>query len=189
MKTLRGLTPDLLKQDVAIASARPGQQSIEGQGDWANGEAVFVGDNPPDAAVINYYQRERHLFGKMKLEVLDSSGRVVDELPASKRPGLNRVMWTMRAKPPRVPPAAQIAAAGIRGPRLVPGDYTVRLTKAGKVYDTKLAVGLYCPADFSAAYREAEFEAAMRVVALFGDESALMSRIIGLRQALAQTGA
>jgi hypothetical protein len=29
----------------------------------------------------------------------------------------------------------------------------------------------------------------MRVVALFGDETALMSRIIGLRQALAQTGA
>ena len=29
----------------------------------------------------------------------------------------------------------------------------------------------------------------MRVVGLFGDETALMGRIIGLRQALAQTGA
>ena len=185
---LRALTPDLLKQDVAFVSARPVQQRIEGQGGWANGEAVFVGDNPPDAAVINYYQRERHLFGKMKLEILDSSGRVVDELPASKRPGLNRVMWTMRAKPPRVPPAAQIATAGIRGPRLVPGDYTVRLTKAGKVYDTKLTVGLDRRAKFSTADRKAQFDAAMRVVALFGDETALMDRIIGLRQALAQTG-
>src|SRR5207245_5051677 len=36
---------------------------------------------------------------------------------------------------------------------------------------------------------KAQFDAAMRVVALFGDESALMDRIIGLRQALAQTGA
>ena len=186
---LRALTPDLLKQDVAFVSARPVQQRIEGQGGWANGDAVFVGENPPDAAVINYYQRERHLFGKMKLEILDSSGRVVDELPASKRPGLNRVMWTMRAKPPRVPPAAQIAAAGIRGPRLVPGDYTVRLTKAGKVYDTKLTVGLDRRAKFSSADRKAQFDAAMRVYALFGDETALMDRIIGLRQALAQTGA
>ena len=186
---LRALTPDLLKQDVAFVSARPVQQRIEGQGGWANGEAVFVGDNPPDAAVINYYQRQRHLFGKMKLEVLDSSGRVVDELPASKRPGLNRVMWTMRAKPPRVPPAAQVAASAIRGPRLVPGDYTVRLTKAGKVYDTKLTVGLDRRAKFSTADRKAQFDAAMRVHALFGDESALMDRIIGLRQALAQTGA
>ena len=139
--------------------------------------------------MINYYQRERHLFGKMKLEVLDSSGRVVDELPASKRPGLNRVMWTMRAKPPHVPPAAQIAIAGIRGPSLVPGDYTVRLTKAGKVYDTKLTVGLDRRAKFSPADRKAQFDAAMRVVELFGNETALMDRIIGLRQALAQTGA
>jgi hypothetical protein len=186
---LRALTSDLLKQDVAFVSARPVQQRIEGQGGWPNGDAVFVGENPPDAAVINYYQRERHLFGKMKLEILDSSGRVVDQLPASKRPGLNRVIWTMRAKPPRVPPAAQIANAGIRGPRLVPGDYTVRLTKAGKVYDTKLTVGLDRRAKFSTADRKAQFDSAMRVVALFGDESALMDRIIGLRQALAQTAA
>ncbi len=96
MTPLRALTPDLLKQDVAFVSARPVQQRIEGQGGWANGDAVFVGDNPPDAAVINYYQRERHLFGKMKLEVLDASGRLIDELPASKRPGLNRVTWTMQ---------------------------------------------------------------------------------------------
>jgi len=120
---------------------------------------------------------------------LDSSGRVVDQLPASKRPGLNRVMWTMRAKPPRVPPAAQVAASSILGPRLVPGDYTVRLTKAGKVYDTKVTVGLDHRAKFNSADRKAQFDAAMRVVALFGDESALMGRIIGLRQALAQTGA
>src|SRR6266550_2273186 len=147
---LRALTPDLLKQDVAFVSARAVQQRIEGAGGWANGDAVFVGDNPPDAAVINYYQRERHLFGKLKLEVLDSSGRVIDELPASKRPGLIRVTWTMRAKPPRVPPAAQIAFAGTRGPRLVPGVYTVRLTKAGKVSETKLTVGLDRRAKFSA---------------------------------------
>src|SRR5881398_877435 len=184
---LRALTPDLLKQDVAFVSARPVQQRIEGSGGWAKGDAVFVGDNPPDAAVINYYQRERHLFGKMKLEVVDASGRVIDELPASKRPGLNRVTWTMRAKPPRVPPAAQIAAGGIRGPRLVPGVYTVRLTKAGKVSETKLTVGLYRRAKFTEADRKLQFDAAMKVDALFGDESALMDRIIGLRQTVAQT--
>src|SRR6184192_4351773 len=185
---LRALTPDLLKQDVAFVSARPVQQRIEGSGGWANGDAVFVGDNPPDAAVINYYQRERHLFGKKKLEVLDASGRVIDELPASKRPGLNRVTWPMRVKPPRVPPAAQIAFAGVRGPRLVPGVYTVRLTKAGKVSETKLMVGLDHRAKFSAADRKAQFDAAMKVHALFDEESALMDRIVSLRRALSQSG-
>jgi len=185
---LRALTPDLLKQEVAFVSARPVQQRIEGSGGWANGDAVFIGDNPPDAAVINYYQRERHLFGKLKLEVLDSSGRVIDELPASKRPGLNRVTWPMRVKPPRVPPAAQIAFAGVRGPRLVPGVYTVRLTKAGKVSETKLTIDLDRRANFSAADRKAQFDAAMNVHTLFDEESALMDRIVSLRKALASSG-
>src|SRR5213082_660301 len=185
---LRALTPDLLKQEVAFVSARPVQQRIEGSGGWANGDAVFIGQNPPDAAVINYYQRERHLFGKLKLEVLDSSGRVIDELPASKRPGLNRVTWPMRVKPPRVPPAAQIAFAGVRGPRLVPGVYTVRLTKAGKVSETKLTIDLDRRANFSAADRKAQFDAAMNVHTLFDEESALMDRIVSLRKALASSG-
>jgi len=189
MTPLRALTPDIVTQDVAFVSARPVQQRIEGTGGWAPGDAAFIGDNPPDAAVINYYQRERHLFGRLKLEVLDASGRVIDELPASRRPGLNRVTWSMRAKPPRVPPAAQIAQAGTRGPRLVPGVYTVRLTKAGKVSETKLTVGLDRRAKFAEADRKAQFDAAMKVHALFGEESALMDRILSLRKALAQSGA
>jgi hypothetical protein len=64
----------------------------------------------------------------------------------------------------------------------------VRLTKAGKVYDTKLKVGADRRAKFSAADRKAQFDAAMRVHGLFGDESALMDRIIGLRRALSDTG-
>jgi len=186
---LRALTTELLSQEVAFVSARPVQQRIEGTGGWANGDAAFVGDNPPDAAVITYYQRSRHLFGKLKLEVLDASGRVIDELPASKRPGLNRVIWSMREKPPRVPPAAQIAGGGTVGPRLVPGAYTVRMTRAGKVSETKLTVVLDRRAKFAEADRKQQFDAAMKVHALFGEESALMDRILFLRAALAKSGA
>jgi photosystem II stability/assembly factor-like uncharacterized protein len=189
MTPWRALTPDLISQEVGFVSARPAQQRIEGNGGWANGDAMFVGDNPPDAAVITYYQRERHLFGKLKIEVLDETGRVVDEVPASKRPGLNRVMWSMRERPPRVPPAAQIAVAGIRGPRLIPGEYTVRLTKAGKSYETKLTVGLDRRAKFTEADRKAQYDAAMKVRALFDDESALMDRILFLRSEVVKSAA
>ena len=120
--------------------------------------------------------------------MLDSSGQVVDELPASKRPGLNRVTWSMRAKPPRVPPAAQVAFNGVRGPRLVPGVYTIRLTKNGKTTETKLTIGLDRRAKFGEADRKAQFDAAMKVRALFDEESALMDRIVALRGALAKIG-
>ncbi len=186
---LRALTPEVLQQEVAFVQAKPQTQRIIGAGGWANGDAVFVGDNPPDAAVISYYQRSRHLFGKLKIEVLDPSGRVVDELPASKRPGLNRVMWNMREKPPRVPPAVQVAFAGIRGPRVLPGTYTIRLTKNDKVYETKLNIGLDRRATFTAADRKAQYDAAMRVHALFGEESALMDKIMPLRMAIAKATA
>jgi photosystem II stability/assembly factor-like uncharacterized protein len=185
---LRALTPDLLTKEVDFVSARPVQQRIEASGGWANGDAAFVGDNPPDAAVITYYQRSRHLYGKLKLEILDSAGRVIDELPASKRPGLNRVIWSMREKPPRVPPAAQIAFNGARGPRLLPGQYTVRLTKEGKVSETKLTVGLDRRAKFTETDRKAQYDAAMRVHGLFGEESALMERIMSLRGEVAKRG-
>jgi photosystem II stability/assembly factor-like uncharacterized protein len=185
---LRSLTADLLGQEALFVSSRPVQQRIDANGGWASGSATFIGDNPPDAAVITYYQRSRHLFGKMKLEVLDSTGRVVDQLPASKRPGLNRVIWSMREKPPRVPPAAQIANAGIRGPRALPGAYTVRMTKGGKTSETKLTVGLDRRVKFNEADRKAQYEAAMKVHALFGDESALMDRIVALRTSLAKSG-
>jgi photosystem II stability/assembly factor-like uncharacterized protein len=184
----RALTPELLPQEAAFVSARPVQQRIQGNGGWANGDAVFVGDNPPDAAVITYYQRSRHLFGKLKLEVIDGSGHVIDELPASKRSGLNRVTWNMQVKPPRVPPAAQVAFNGIRGPRVLPGVYTIRLTKNGKATETKLTIGLDRRAKFTEADRKAQFDAAMKVHALFGDESALMDRIIFLRAGLAKAG-
>src|SRR4051812_29195171 len=183
----RSLTSATLNQEAVFVSARPVQQRIEANGGWANGAAAFVGDNPPDAAVITYYQRSRHLFGKLKIEVLDSTGRVVDTLPASKRPGLNRVIWGMREKPPRVPPAVQLAGAGLQGPRLLPGTYTVRMTKAGKISETKLVGGLDRRVKFTEADRKAQFDAAMKVHALFGDESALMDRILFLRGALAKS--
>jgi photosystem II stability/assembly factor-like uncharacterized protein len=186
---LRSLTADLLVQESAFISARQVQQRIQGSGGWANGDAVFVGDNAPDGAVITYYQKSRHLFGKLKIEVLDATGRVLDELPASKRAGINRVTWNMSEKPPRVPPAAQIAFAGIRGPRVLPGIYTVRMTKAGKVSETKLTIGLDRRAKFSEADRKAQFDAAMKVHALFGDESALMDRILALRANLSKMAA
>ena len=143
---LRALTPELLtKKPPSLPRNRCSSNGSRGRR-LARGRArLYVGDNPPDAAVITYYQRSRHLFGKLKIEVLDASGRVVDKLPASKRPGLNRVNWSMHEKPPRVPPAAQIAGAGIRGPRVLPGTYTVRMTKNGKVLETKLTVGLDRP--------------------------------------------
>ncbi|HEX4647296.1 MAG TPA: hypothetical protein VH111_00575 [Steroidobacteraceae bacterium] len=183
---LRHLSPELASQDAAFVSARPVQQRIEAGGGWANGAAAFVGDNPKDGAVITYYQRTRHLFGKLKIEVLDESGAVIDELPASSRRGLSRVVWTMHRSPPHVPPAVQLAFAGTQGPRVPPGAYTVRMVRGDQTYETHLDIGLDRRVQWTLADRRGQYDAAMRVYTLFNDESALFGRIAALRTQVAE---
>jgi hypothetical protein len=127
------------------------------------------------------------LFGKLKIEILDAKGNVVDQLPGSTRRGLNRVVWTMHIKPPHVPPAVQLAQAGTQGPRALPGTYTVRLEKNGKTYETQLTVGLDRRVKWSLADRQAQFDAAMKVAELFNDESVLFEQIAALREQVAET--
>jgi len=89
---------------------------------------------------IAYYLKKRHIFGDMKLEVLDSTKRIVGTLPTSKRRGLSRITWGMRLPAPTVPAAASVAGGATVGPRVLPGTYTVRMTKDDKVYSTPLVV-------------------------------------------------
>jgi photosystem II stability/assembly factor-like uncharacterized protein len=183
---VRALSPEVLASDVTLIRSEPVQQRIRGSGGWPEGDATYVGQNPVDGAVITYYQKARHVLGRMKLEIIDPNGKVIDELPTSKRKGLNRVVWSMRTKPPQVPPAASLAFASTQGQRVIPGNYTVRLTKAGKVTEMPLVVGLDKRAKFTTADRQAQYDAAERVKGLFMRMSTLTA---GLNAVKAQAQA
>jgi hypothetical protein len=118
----------------------------------------------------------------MKLEILDSTGKVVDEIPTSKRRGLNRVSWSMLTKPPVVPPAASLAGSSTQGERVLPGNYTVRLTSAGQVSTAPLTITLDKRATFTLADRQAQYAAAERVKAMFLRMSKVVGQINGLRE-------
>jgi hypothetical protein len=92
----------------------------------------------------------------------------------------------MRTPPPRVPPAVQLAFSGTQGVPVLPGTYTVRMTKGGEVYETKVPVELDRRATYTVADRKLQYDAAMRVRALFGEESALMDRIQAVRGPLGE---
>jgi photosystem II stability/assembly factor-like uncharacterized protein len=178
---LRALDAKALDSEAAFLATRPVQQRINAFGGWVEGDASFSGPNPAAGAEITYYQKSRHLYGKLKIDILDDKGTVLDTIPASVRRGINRVTWSMRMKPPRVPPAAQIAFNSTQGPRVPPGTYTVRMTKGKEVYETKIDVGLDRRVTFTAADRRAQYDAAMRVRALFGEMSTLVDQINAVR--------
>ena len=181
---LRTLTPETLAKEAEFVQGRPVVQRIPGSGGWVSGDATFEGANPPDQAVILFYQKKRHIFGDMKIEVFDAENKLVSTIPSSKRRGLNRVVWSMRLKGPRVPPAATAAFNAAVGPRVLPGTYTVKLTKDKNVYTKSLQIVSDPRSTHTAKDRKAQFDLAMKLYYLLGDMTFATERINGVRLAL-----
>jgi hypothetical protein len=121
------------------------------------GNKPFVGPNPPYGALITYYLKER---GAARVEILDAAGKVVRDLgPVAQDAGINRTVWDLRYQGPHMRRTAVVTrdAAGdvggdaaadagfgfpARGPQVLPGKYTVRLTAGGKTLSRELEVKL-----------------------------------------------
>ena len=178
---LRVLTPDLMSKEAAFIGTRPAVQYLNANGGWAEGDETFSGPSRNTDAFINYYQRSRHIFGDLKIEIFDQDGKLVDTVASSKHRGLSRATWSMRLKPPTVPPAAQALFAAAQGPRVVPGTYTVKMTKGDHVYATPLQIVLDPRANYTVKDRKQQFETIMKVYNLMGHMSYGVSAIEGVR--------
>src|SRR5437879_6863138 len=104
----------------------------------------------------------------MKLEIFDSQGKPVDTLPPNSRRGISRVEWPMRLKAPHVPPAATAAFEAAQGPRVMPGTYTVKMTRGKETYNTQLVLEMAPRANFTLEDRKMQFDATMRTHRLLG---------------------
>jgi hypothetical protein len=181
---LRALTKEALAKDILFLNDQPLTQKLSAGGGWVNGDATFVGPNEPNEAVITYYQKKRHIFGDMNLEVVGPDGKSLGTIPSSKRRGLNRVNWSMRVKAPQVPPAASAAFGAAVGPRVVPGTYTVRMMKDRNVYETKLDIVRDPRVTHTAADRQAQFDLTMKLHAQLGEMTTAVERINSVRLGL-----
>jgi photosystem II stability/assembly factor-like uncharacterized protein len=183
---LRSLTPRMLTRGAAFLQTRPLVQVLQAGGGWANGDAEFIGSNPPGDAVITYYLQKRHIFGDMKLQLFDSAGKLVQTLPTSKRRGLSRAAWSMRMPPPRVPTAA--TAAFVVGPRFLPGAYTVKLTEGDSQYTAPLRVVGDSRVAHTAADRKAQFALSLKLYDLMNQMASVVDRMNDVRGSLDQRG-
>jgi hypothetical protein len=179
---LRALVPQTLTRHAAFLQTTPVVQRISAFGGWANGDAEFIGPNPPGDAVITYYLQKRHIFGDMKLEVHDSIGKLLASLPTSKRRGLSRAAWSMRMPPARIPPAAT-AAFGV-GPRFMPGTYTVKLVEGDSTYTTQLQVTRDARMKHTLADRKAQFDLSVKLYGMLNEMTSVVDRMNGVRGAL-----
>src|SRR6184192_428780 len=112
---LRSLKADLMEKDATIIEGPPAIQYFNANGGWPEGDETFNGLSRTADAFITYYQKRRHIFGDLKIEILDQDGTVLDTIAGGKRRGLNRATWGMRLKPPVVPPAATLLTDASQG--------------------------------------------------------------------------
>jgi len=178
---LRSLTPELMSQEAVFLPLPPAIQYMETNAGWPEGDNAYTGPSRPKQAFIDYYQRTRHIFGDLKIEILDQNGKLVDTVASSKHRGVNRATWNMHLAPPRVPPAASASFGASIGPRVLPGTYTVKMTKGDKEYTTKLDVVIDPRAKYTVEDRKAQFDLAMKLSQMLNHMSWAVDSIISLR--------
>ncbi|MGB8013569.1 MAG: glycosyl hydrolase [Terriglobales bacterium] len=137
---IRALTPELLAKDLVMLPSRPSVLALPTGEQRFDGDSEFHGRTLPEAAAIVYYQKKRHIFGDLKLDIYDGKGQLLTSLQGDKRKGLNRVQWPERAKPPKMPPAAGLVENEyvFFGPQVQEGTYTVKLTKGKETYSSEV---------------------------------------------------
>src|ERR1044072_7890662 len=112
------------------------------------GDKQFLGSNWPAGALITYYLKEKvDEKTTFKVQVFDREGKLVQEIEKpSREKGVNRIAWNVQLGGPEVgrPPTEEQVAFGFasRGPQVLPGTYTVKLTVADKVLEQPVEVKL-----------------------------------------------
>ena len=178
---LRSLTPSLMASEATFFPPKPVIQYISAGAGWPEGDNSFHGPERPLDAPITYYQRTRHIFGDLKIEILDAQGNLVDTVVSSKHRGVNRATWSMRMKPPKVPPAASAMFQAAQGPRVLPGTYTVKMTKGDQTYTTTLNIVPDPRATYTLADRKEQLALTLKVGAMLNHMSWAVDAIIAVR--------
>ncbi|HLW52610.1 MAG TPA: glycosyl hydrolase [Candidatus Angelobacter sp.] len=166
-----------------------------------------VGDNAPPGAIIDYYFKAAPK-DEVKLEILDSSGKLVRSLSSKEKKeaeqppewpdqvkevttipagaGMNRYAWNLRWEAPVKIPGAFYSGLGPQGPLVNPGRYTVKLTVGDKSQTQMLDVVLdprvrnVKPDDM-----QKQFALAMQVRDANADDHRAVNQIRQLRSELA----
>ena len=180
---LHTLTPEVMAKEAMLLPGRPSIQYFDTYGGWPEGDETFKGRNRPADAQITYYQKGRHIFGDLKIEIFDQDGKLVDTVAGGKHRGLNRAGWGMRVRPPTVAPAATALFEAAEGPRVLPGTYTVKLTKGDQTYTEQLNVAMDPRAKYSLEERKAQFDLSMKVYKLLEHMTYSVEAIEGVRDA------
>ena len=125
------------------------------------GHKFFIAENPPEGALLHIYAKAA---GAAEITV-SAGGDAVRTLKAELEPGLNRVNWDLRYDSP-VPDGGQGFGGPPRGPRVLPGAYTVRVASGEASAEGSVAVSEDPRIQISEADRRANHDALVRLTSM-----------------------
>lgn len=137
---LEQMTETIAASDAFLFNTRPAIAWRIYSHKGSTGNKLYAAPNPPAGAVISYYLREKPTE-TVKLSISDAQGNLIRELTLPNDPGVQRAVWDLRYPSPalsssasgeRAQTPAQAAANpggfGLaRGPRVLPGEYQIKL--------------------------------------------------------------
>jgi len=183
---IRNLNPALLDEELVYLGSRPFKLGYLGGEQRSEGDDSYTGYNTVNTVLINYYLKKRHIFGDMYLEVYDEEGNLLETLPAGKQKGINYVTWITVMDPPKVPTSTTLLGSAMTGPRLPPGDYTVKIIKGENTYEGTVSM-IWDPASkHSNADRDLRHEKMMKAYYLLEDLGYYDKQILDIRDKSAE---
>jgi ElaB/YqjD/DUF883 family membrane-anchored ribosome-binding protein len=130
---LEQLSDNVVASEFHLFDIRPATQYRLYLRKGNTGHKDFAAPNPPYGAVITYYLKAKPKED-VKIVVTARDGKVVRELTGPKEAGLNRIEWdSRRNRAAEVQPGQATGFFGAPpGPRVPPGEYTIKVTASGK---------------------------------------------------------
>jgi photosystem II stability/assembly factor-like uncharacterized protein len=159
------------------------------------GARPFVAKNKPYGAMVSYYLPESvaEQNASIALEIEDSAGKHVRTLRPTNHAGINRVVWDLREDLPGQEASGNTqgrrrqggGGRPIRGVKVLPGEYIVKLTVAGQHSQSRFEVKM----DPHRTYRRedlvAEQKAGLQLVAMQHEGQQALATINALEKQVA----
>jgi photosystem II stability/assembly factor-like uncharacterized protein len=135
---LRQMSPVVAQEPVHLFTPRVAIRATFGGGFGGGlGPDNALGKNPPSGAILDFSVAKA---GPVTIEILDSTGKPVRKMSnIAAKAGMNRSLWDLRYDTPALVPGIYLFGS-LRGRKVVPGTYQVRLTVAGESRTAKIEV-------------------------------------------------
>lgn len=190
ISAIRDLTSDIAEKDVFLFKNQP-IEITTGQfgGGGRSTQGGWMAGNPASIPPIQYYLKNRVSSGDVSVKIYDNKNNLLQNIPGTKRKGINQVYWNLKITPPKVASGGtKIDNGSFIAPLVLPGTYTAKLMVGDKEYISLLTlIADSSNKNFTIADRKIQFKAAMDLYNLHEKLALLVDSISKIQKGLKES--